>query len=429
MICIIGFCWSYKLSNTKSMYLNGGSYLAMYGNNRVLDIYNTRPSTDPIFKVFEKLDYDIFKKQIEAVNKYCKNGDSTLKIFIVPDIHGSLIEAFSPLIHANIIKENSLYFDNNKFIFEIHNSINNGNKNKIIYCGDIIARGANRYNVQLLDCILTLVNSYPEHIKLVLGNHETSFINPLDMPVWNNHILNDYKNTSSEEYINTVRKKLVNYFMNNINALVYKDSFNNMDFIVTHTIIYDCGDIRYINNGKTTIKAGVQNFKTNGVYDNGSLHIENLYNFLCNTLNNAVINNNIECWNNYKYYTDIIYTNSRPKKFYDKKWKLDLFYPLINFGSDAPLHWFVGHQQVQEVNAIDRLITHKNLFIHFLDVNTNNNLPSDKVYLQPYEERKYVNYYGLEHLYYYDLVNNKYVDKFIDNKINDIIIEYYKYIG
>ena len=108
MVCIISFCWSYKLSNTKSMCLNGGSYLAMYGNKRVLDIYNTRPSTDPIFKVFEKLDYDIFEKQIEAVNKYCKNGDSTLKIFIVPDIHGSLIEAFDPLIRANIIKENSL---------------------------------------------------------------------------------------------------------------------------------------------------------------------------------------------------------------------------------------------------------------------------------------------------------------------------------
>ena len=412
----------------------GGSYVMMYGNKKILDIYEHKDEySEDVFDKLKEYDEKVFRCQIDKVNTFTNSKDLTAKTFIVPDVHGSLIETFAPLIRANIIKAGSIGFNGVDFVYELHEQTKSNNGGKVIYCGDFIARGSNRYNVQLLNCILTLTETCPNSVKLVLGNHEMWFMfenNPdVGRCVWNDYVWNDYVGASSPDYIKNVRNKVIRYFLNNPNALAYIDADG---FAVTHTIIYKC---REYMSQKGPISSIMSMENVDRFYDqsSGTLFIDDAHEWLCNELQKAVSVDTVEAWKHFKDMANVFYSNSRPQKTKEAgTWKINLITDVVNLatsrGDEVVRTWFVGHHPVQEVDEPNRVLTTSNgLKIHFMDVNTYNNFPSSIAYMDP-DGLPELNW-GTELLYYHDFNSNRNVSEYIHNDdIRGVINECFEYI-
>jgi hypothetical protein len=124
-------------------------------------------------------------------DEHIKNENITLKtkIYIVGDIHGSVIQLFAPLIKAKIIKNLRYDEDFDKFEFDFYKNINPDTR--IIYTGDIIYRGIHAHLMAMIEALIIIIQRFNYKIvNWVFGNHDMEFIKYGGIP---RYTLNEYK--------------------------------------------------------------------------------------------------------------------------------------------------------------------------------------------------------------------------------------------
>ena len=301
IVCLIIICLILLFFNRFRKKLTGGSFVSYKSFEKLRKIYKNKDEyEDKVFEKFKKFDDRIFKAQLSKVNKL-KSTSIKPRYFIVPDVHGSLLELFGPLIHANLIEPGSIDFipPNNKFpggkfTCTMNKQQLKSKTSKVVYCGDILGRGANRYNLQLLDFMLDISTKYHDSIKFIIGNHESSLINNSSPNIITGFPdgLREYKTTmDNTDYINDVRNKLKEFIIRYADSIIYFDtSYPDYNIIVSHTFIYDIKeDIIDEDYTKTGIKklVGYKKF-----YKNGTINVDALHEYVVNLINKSELSTN-----------------------------------------------------------------------------------------------------------------------------------------
>lgn len=239
LILMAFFCCHIK---NKSIFC-GGSYVL---NNKYN--YDTIRYPEDVMKEYDKVDEEIFRLQLEHVNRYRRQYALHDKHIIIGDVHDSLLSTFIPLIEGNIIEEGSVAFDRdpnsptfNTFTYKL---TGNPDHNKVVYCGDVLGRGANRYAQCLLICLLDLSMEHHDWVVFCFGNHEISSGSmmgtyddwkfPTKPKSGENQ---DIKTWKSFETI--MREKLKAYYNAYPDALAYIFDGANKSYIVSHTFPRD----------------------------------------------------------------------------------------------------------------------------------------------------------------------------------------------
>lgn len=118
----------------------------------------------------------VFQEQINKVNTFAPRGYVN-KTIIVGDVHDSVTTAFAPLIIAGIVTSFGTKMINDGADLAITYTIpKTMPSNRVIYCGDIIGRGANLYAQQILDTLVKLSTEHHDNVVLILGNHDAEFL-------------------------------------------------------------------------------------------------------------------------------------------------------------------------------------------------------------------------------------------------------------
>ena len=138
---------------------------------------------------------DVFNKMIDIVipkiNSLKQDLENEVK-YIVGDVHGSVVQLFSPLVKAGIIKNLRYSHDEDKFEFDFCNSSNISKNTQIIYTGDIIYRGIHSHLMAMIEALIIIIQRFNYKIvNWVFGNHDMEFIKYGGIP---RYTLNEYKN-------------------------------------------------------------------------------------------------------------------------------------------------------------------------------------------------------------------------------------------
>ena len=116
---------------------------------------------------------------------------SDKSIFIVGDIHGSIIQLFAPLIKAKLIKNVRYDKELDKFEFDFYCTQNINPNTKIVYTGDIIYRGIHAHVMAMIEALIIIIQRFNYKIvNWVFGNHDMEFIKFGGVP---RYTLNEYK--------------------------------------------------------------------------------------------------------------------------------------------------------------------------------------------------------------------------------------------
>lgn len=208
LICILVIAY-YFLRDTN--HFNGGSY----ATSRIVD-----PEDIPMY------DNAIIDVQLNDINNYEKQIDRFFKYLITSDIHDSVDNFFIPLIEAGII-EQPIMMQHHDFLVKVDAE---SSTNKVIYCGDILGYGANKYALGMLSLAIDLATNYPDRVILVLGEHEINFMltgEPSECDHW----------AEDADEIAAIRQKLENYFKSTPNSIAYIWDMGEKSFIASHTFL------------------------------------------------------------------------------------------------------------------------------------------------------------------------------------------------
>lgn len=371
-------------------------------------------------------DKKVFKSQLTHINNYKRHpvfdNIRNAKI-IIGDVHGSLVSAFAPLINAGILKENSIMFDyrNRKFGYKFSNNANN---NVVIYCGDILDRGANTYSLQLFECILDISEKRNDCVKFVFGNHDIWFM------------LNKQPKDTEDE--NRIRNKAINFFMKHPSSIAYVFNSGGKSFIVSHTyltdsainndgIMYPTGNDFYDIYNNENILSEVQKHSGNlyfkDCFNGDDLVCEQVHNKLKNSLNDKSLNKNTIDW----IFNSIFYI-TRP--YLNDNGTISIpQHQLIKYETNNDnVQWFIGHTQIQNYDESKRHISKDGIVIHFMDTNTLNYTGIDYDSLPEKLKQQIKNKYAYNYLYY-AVVNDYGKVSFIeeidnDNEVSETIMEF-----
>ena len=138
---------------------------------------------------------DVFNKMIDTIipkiNNLKQDLENEVK-YIVGDVHGSVVQLFSPLVKAGIIKNLRYSHDEDKFEFDFCNSSNISRNTRIIYTGDIIYRGIHAHLMAMIESLIIIIQRFNYKIvNWVFGNHDMEFVKYSGIP---RYTLNEYKN-------------------------------------------------------------------------------------------------------------------------------------------------------------------------------------------------------------------------------------------
>ena len=244
----------------------------LYSLNTLHEIYICNK---PLFYEIVKVEQDMFKdylyQSLNAINLITSDINSDVRYIIIGDVHGSLIQLFSPLVKYGFINNINYDFKNNKFTFNYLNYINNNTK--IIYVGDVISRSCHAYGFPMMEALIEIEQHFNfENVIYLNGNHEIGFM----LYTGNSYGLYDYE---FDEYV-----------------MIYENGLVNKDKILNEKrkIIYN-----HIKNSKYPLMYNFS-FNTNLVK----------YNFNFNVDNDNVNKNVIPLFNKYENYKDIIVSHT-----------------------------------------------------------------------------------------------------------------------
>ena len=128
-------------------------------------------------------------KELNKIQQKVDDNDNERKIFIVGDIHGSVIQLFAPLIKAKIIKNVRYSFNEDKFEFDFSKNINRDTR--IVYTGDIVYRGIHAHLMAMIESLITIILKFNfKIVNWVFGNHDMEFIKYGGIP---RYTLDEYK--------------------------------------------------------------------------------------------------------------------------------------------------------------------------------------------------------------------------------------------
>jgi len=113
-------------------------------------------------------------KQERKMNNL-SDPETNRKIYIVGDIHGSVIQLFTPLIKARIIRNLRYSFDEDQFEFDFYKNVDKNTR--IIYTGDIIYRGIHAHLMAMIEALILVIQRFNYKIvNWVFGNHDMEFV-------------------------------------------------------------------------------------------------------------------------------------------------------------------------------------------------------------------------------------------------------------
>ena len=208
LICVLAIIYFFL---RKRKQFNGGSY----ATSRIVEAEDV-----PMY------DNAIFDIQLDDINNYEKHVDRFFKYLIISDIHDSVDTFFIPLIEAGIV-EQPIMMQHHDFHVRIDAE---SSTNKVIYCGDILGYGANKYALGMLSLAIDLATNYPDRVILVLGEHEINFMltgKPSECDHW----------VEDEDEIEVIRQKLKDYFKSTSNSIAYIWNMGEKSFIASHTFL------------------------------------------------------------------------------------------------------------------------------------------------------------------------------------------------
>ena len=186
---------------------------------------------------YNEVDEEIFRLQLAHVNRYRRQYGIRNKHIIIGDVHDSLLSTFVPLIEGGIIEEGSVAFDTTLSSFTYKLTVNPDN-NKVIYCGDVLGRGANRYAQCLLMCLLDLSMTHHDWVVFCFGNHEIMSYDfyRREYDDWDFPTRPKGKDTPSGKTFNNIMKeKMKAYYNAYPDALAYIFDGVGKSYIVSHT--------------------------------------------------------------------------------------------------------------------------------------------------------------------------------------------------
>lgn len=235
----------YKLFFSKiNSKTNGGSmrtldqYIKQNKDDNLYDNYvkyenelfkNESPSVEISKKLSKYMDLEenAFQSILNKVNDYIKNNIhpiSKSKLYVVGDVHGSLLTLVGPLVQANILipissSDNYIEYSliNKRFIYNIN--YNQNSQNLIIFTGDILERAHHRHNLEMLLMIIDIAEKLPNNVKFLLGNHEVGYL--LNEYYWS---INEYEVAENvfDKY-DSDNNKWINNNLNNITIATLKN--------------------------------------------------------------------------------------------------------------------------------------------------------------------------------------------------------------
>lgn len=331
---LIFYIITHRSNTNPDTLTKGGSY--------AFDAYE---ETNDVLKSL--VDTILFYYQVDYIRNYRRKEPTlTNKHIIITDAHGSLDSIFIPLIEAGFIKEGNFGFDDNKFVFTLNDI--KASTNKVVYCGDILGRGANRHNLHLLETVLDLSTEYHDNILFIIGNHEMSFFTDNSRTMYDAWF-------NETDYRNLVHNKLCEYILNHKDSIIYTFPTKNNTIMCSHTFI-NRGDVQYETYGMDAIDFENDDYTIDGIYE---------------ILKRLIAKNKVECVSD--FLLQLVY-NNRPSVDEDYGVEVNdraLYRPP---GVTGKIEWFIGHTPAQKIEQEMRHIECKdNITIHMMDVNNANN--------------------------------------------------------
>ena len=308
--------------------------------------------------------------KIKNINEY-KNNTSKTKIYIIGDIHGSVIQLFSPLIKAKIIRNLRYDEDFDKFEFDFCKNINPDTR--IIYTGDIIYRGIHAHLMAMIEALIVIIQRFNYKIvNWVFGNHDMEFIKYGGIP---RYTLNEYKLCcprffeihsmfrefalknpykfgyelnvnlikNNFESSNILKNKDENLSKIDIDIELTNDLLNDIQFnqiLITHTIQTDIDLCKFI-------KLYNETFNTNMLYND--LISINQMNICFDNIVESMLKSNDKYFNPLSDYSNLLALTmwNRPTENFEIKNSKNNY---IDFGYR---YHFIGHTPIDSLDFID----------------------------------------------------------------------------
>lgn len=365
----------YKLLSQANLKTTAGTQRTLYeyvNQTKNMDAYNDYifdenslfKNNSPSSKISERLskymdlEENAFQSILSKINDYIKNNvhsitigretpDLESKLYVVGDVHGSLLTLVGPLVQANIlipISSSGNYIEyssvDKRFVYNINQ--NQNSQNLVIFTGDILERAHHRHNLEMLLMIIDIAEKLPNNVKFLLGNHEVGYllneyswsINKYEIAEnvfdkydfanneWVNNNLDKLTITTLKHYVDTSETPFI-YYSNEYKVLAshtfqyikkYKvmddylegvtDQPYNTEYSLAHLDVIK----KYINYDRTTAR---ESFKSDYVFNQTELlnMIDNLYSesskikySVVNKLLKMLMNECYNAANNLEYY-------------------------------------------------------------------------------------------------------------------------------
>lgn len=199
-------------------------------------------------------DENVFKIYVDKCLNVINNVliDKYPRINVVGDIHGSIIQLFSPLVRAQLIKNVKYDFVRDEFKFDVvkpeeiitsdyseeseseESETSKTSKIKpdyveIIYTGDLIYRGCHAHLMAMIEALIKVCELFPKNVHWCFGNHDIDFVGIHGVP---RYVLNNYRKVCPR--FNEIYNKFITFAFNNPDILIYKN--DKYSLAVSHTI-------------------------------------------------------------------------------------------------------------------------------------------------------------------------------------------------
>ena len=195
---------------------------------------------------------NLFNLMLEKINEElnCISPDQNKNLYVMGDVHGSVLSVLAPLVQANLLQhiENStdyIQFDytSNRFIY--NPILNQSCNNIVVYTGDIVERAYHRHSLALFIMVLQLAKNN-DNIKYLIGNHDLITILDWNIGLQTFEIIEERSYDKENE---NIKKDVILEFINYVKQTDELFYYYNQEYkvLASHTIQYYPKFESYIN--------------------------------------------------------------------------------------------------------------------------------------------------------------------------------------